>query len=175
MAAGDTSVVANPGVGGSAFKMDADAGGILTPYSKVMWGPSAVQNEVDDAVGKLLPVKAYLAPATTGGCSKYHAVAAASTNAANIKASAGQVFSVRVFNNAAYPIYVKLHNTAGVPTAGAGVVETIGVQAGTHVNHVLPPGSAFSTGIGITIVKGITDADATAVALSDGVVDVHYA
>lgn len=106
--------------------------------------------------------------------SKYHAVFAASTNAANIKASAGQIRSVRVFNLAAYPIYVKFHNTAAVPTAGAGVVETVGVQAGTSVIHTLEDGDAFSTGIGITIVKGIADTDATALVLNDGVVDVFF-
>lgn len=106
--------------------------------------------------------------------SKYHVVTAATTNAANIKASAGAVRSVRVFNNAFYPIYVKLHNTAGAPTAGVGVVETIGVQAGTQLVHELSGGDEFTTGIGITIVKGIADNDATAVAVNDAVIDVFY-
>jgi hypothetical protein len=106
--------------------------------------------------------------------SNYHAVSAATTNAANVKASAGTVVGYDIFNNGAYPVYVKLHNTAGTPTAGSGVVRTIGVQAGTRA--VSPPGLSFAlgTGIGISIVKGIADADATAVAASDCVVDLSY-
>jgi hypothetical protein len=101
-----------------------------------------------------------------------HLVAAASTNAASIKGSAGTLMGVRVFNNAGYPIYVKFHNTAGVPTAGTGVIETVGVQAGTSVRFVL--GRAYATGIGVTMVKGLTDADATVLAANDAVVDIFY-
>jgi len=108
------------------------------------------------------------------GASFYHVVAAASTNAANIKASAGRVQGWSIFNAADYPVYVKFHNTAGTPTAGSGVVYTIGVQAGTHVNFDDDDGLAFATGIGISITKLIADADATAVAASDCVVNVHY-
>src|ERR1700757_4598028 len=64
------------------------------------------------------------------GCTPYHVVSAATTNAANVKASPGQVYGWRIFNNTGYPVYIKLHNTAGTPTPGSGVVETIGVQAG---------------------------------------------
>lgn len=113
-------------------------------------------------------------PATAGGCSTYHVVAAATANAANIKASAGQIYGIDAFNNAGYPIYIKFHNTAGTPTAGASVVRTFGIQAGVRGRAEFPTGLAFGTGIGITIVKDITDAGATAVALSDCVVDVDY-
>ena len=113
-------------------------------------------------------------PLTSGGCSNYHVVSAASTNTANIKASAGQIYSVSVFNNVGYPVYVKFHNTAGTPTAGTGVVFTLGVQAGSERTFSLPAGLTFATGIGISIVKDITDAGTTAVAASDCVVDVSY-
>lgn len=109
-----------------------------------------------------------------GACSTDHTVAAASPNAKSIKASAGLLVGVRVFNNAAYPVYVKFHNTAGTPTAGAAVVYTVGVQAGRERDVLIPFGRYFSTGIGMTIVKDITDAGATAVALSDCVVDVEF-
>jgi hypothetical protein len=109
-----------------------------------------------------------------GGFSTYHAVSAGSTNVANIKASAGQVYGIDVFNNAAYPIYVKLHNTAGTPTAGAGVVRTFGVQAGVRGTAEWALGLAFATGIGISILKDITDAGTTAVLASDCVVDIAY-
>lgn len=108
------------------------------------------------------------------GSTIYHAVSAGSTNAANIKASAGRVTGWAIFNVADYPLYVKFHNTAGAPTAGTGVVYTIGVQAGSYSAFDDDDGIAFATGIGISIVKGIADADATAVLASDCVVNVHY-
>jgi len=109
------------------------------------------------------------------GASMYHVVAAGSTNAANIKASAGRVTGWHIFNNAMYPVFVKFHNTNGTPTAGTGVVYTIGIQGGVALEGGMgDDGLAFATGIGITIVKGIADADATAVAASDCVVNVHY-
>lgn len=113
-------------------------------------------------------------PVTSGGCSNYHVVAAASTNTANIKASAGQVYGWAIFNAAAYNVYVKLHNTSGTPTAGSGVIKTIGVPAGGGNNIDLSKGIAFGTGIGISIVKDIADAGTTAVAASDCIVDIHY-
>jgi hypothetical protein len=109
-----------------------------------------------------------------GGFTNDHTVAAASTNAKNLKASAGLLSGVRIFNNAAYPIYVKFHNAAGAPVAGAGVVKTIGVQAGQSRDVEIEGGHYFSLGIAMTIVKGITDADATPVALNDCTVDVEY-
>ena len=108
------------------------------------------------------------------GCSIYHVVSAASTNAANVKASAGRLQGWAIFNVADYPIYVKFHNTAGTPTAGSGVVYTIGVQSGQHCNFDDDDGIAFATGIGVTITKAITDADTTAVAANDCVVNLHY-
>jgi len=113
---------------------------------------------------------------TTGGCSIYHVVSAASTNTQNVKASAGQVYAVSVSNKSAgqVPIFVKLHNTAGTPTAGSGVVMTVGVQAGTDRIFECATGIAFATGIGLSIVKGIADADTTATAASDCVVDIFY-
>lgn len=113
-------------------------------------------------------------PLTAGGCSMYHKVSAATDNAANIKASAGQVYGITIYNNAGYPVYVKLHNTAGVPTAGAGVVRAFGCQAGTQTTYPITHGAAFGTGIGITIIKDITDAGTTATAASDCVVGVEY-
>lgn len=116
-------------------------------------------------------------PAASGGLSKFHLVSAASTNATNVKASAGQVFCITAFNLNASPRYLKFHNTSGTPTAGSGVTDTYmipgnAVGAGVVIN--IDKGVAFATGIGISIVTGITDADATAVAASEIVVNIYY-
>jgi hypothetical protein len=104
----------------------------------------------------------------------YHLVAAGTTNAQNVKASAGVVRMVSGLNIANYPLFIKFHNNAGTPTAGVGVVFTVGAQAGMPFKVAPPGGVKFATGIAITIVKGITDADATAVAAGDAVLDVFY-
>ena len=167
-------VVANAGAGGAIFATDQELGGRHYPWTKPVWGPDDVFNKVDDTDGKRLPVVATLQASATIGLSKYHAVCAASTNAATIKASAGAILAIRAFNAADYPIFFKFHNTAGAPTAGVGVVEAVGVQAGTQIVHQFHAGDLFTIGLGITIVKGIADADATPVALNDGVIDVFY-
>jgi hypothetical protein len=150
----------------SFVQVDTDGLGKKIDAEDVTIGANEVQRQRVVLVPGTLPQ----------GCSIYHVVSAATTNAANIKAAPGQVYGWRIFNLSPsyYPIYVKLHNTAGTPTAGSGVVETIGVQAGVSDAFFLPTGSAFATGIGISIVKGIADNDATAVAANDCVVDIFY-
>lgn len=104
-----------------------------------------------------------------------HTITAASANPKSIKASAGTLRGVTGFNAAAYPVYIKFHNTAGTPSAGTGVVYTIGVQAGLPFNIPVPGGGrAFASGIGMTVVKGIADTDATAVAANDALIEVYY-
>ncbi len=131
---------------------------------------SKTLTEICDTTG----LKVHLVPTTAGGHSTAHLVAAGSTNATSVKASAGQVYAVTIFNAAAAPRYVKFHNTAGTPTAGASVVRTFGVQAGVTYHFTFPNGLAFATGIAFTTVTGIADADTAAVTASDLVIDVAY-
>lgn len=105
----------------------------------------------------------------------YHLVALGSNNAASIKASAAHVFSVDIFNNAAYVIYVKLYNKVAAPAPAADTPQrTIAVQAGTGRTVAPTGGIKFAVGLGIAIVKGIADTDNTAVVASDCVVDLDY-
>jgi hypothetical protein len=104
--------------------------------------------------------------------SKFHAVAASGPNATSIKAAPGVITSYEIFNRGQYAIFVKFHDTSAVPTPGAGVSRTIGVQAGESAEEVCF--FEFQAGIGMTIVRGIQDADATPIALDDCVVDVTY-
>jgi hypothetical protein len=116
-------------------------------------------------------------PATTGGLSKFHLVGAATDNATNVKASAGQVYSITAFNLNASPRYLKFHNTAGTPTAGTGVTDTFlipGNTSGAGVVINIDKGIAFSTGIGISLVTGIADANTTAISASEVVINVYY-
>jgi hypothetical protein len=111
----------------------------------------------------------------TGAASGAHVVSAASTNPTVVKASAGRVLGWCLTNTAASIRYVKFHNQATSPTAGAGVVRTIGIPAGQTVALALLGGIAFTTGIAITIVTGAADSDAVAVAANDVVGDIFFA
>lgn len=112
----------------------------------------------------------------TGGATIKHIVAAATTNATNTKASAGRVVGWNLVNTTATFQYVKLHNTAGAPTAGSGVVMTIAIPPnGVNSMPVGGGGIGFATGIAYTIVTGSADADATATTLGSVVGDLFYA
>ena len=111
----------------------------------------------------------------TGAAKIRHVVAAASTNAVNVKSTAGRLVGWSLANTTAAWVYLKLHNTASVPTAGAGVVMTIGIPPNGKSELSLSGGIAFSTGIGISIVTGAADTDATAVAVNAVVGDLLYA
>lgn len=117
-----------------------------------------------------------LVPATSGGLTLKHFVAAASDNATSAKASAGQLYEVHVYNNAAYPVYLKLYNSASSPTGcgSSNLKQVFGVQAGTEFHAESPEGWAYAAGIGYCLTKGITDADDTAVLVSDAVADLAY-
>jgi hypothetical protein len=113
-------------------------------------------------------------PRTSGGLTKFHLVAAGSTNATNIKASAGQVYGWYIFNNAASMRKVAFHNASGTPTAGASIYFSLCLPAGSAANVFSETGIAFSTGIAITTVTGIADSDATAVTANDLSIVILY-
>jgi len=111
----------------------------------------------------------------TGAASGAHIVSAASVNATIVKASAGRVLGWNLLNTTATIQYVKLHNQTTSPTAGAGVVRTIGIPANGVREMAIEGGIAFATGIGMTIVTGSPDADATATTLGAVVGDLFFA
>lgn len=114
-----------------------------------------------------------LVPQTSGGLTMTHAVTGASTNAAFIKASAGQVYEACFNNNAAYPIYLKLYNKASAPTVGTDtVVKAVMAQAGVPTCMRTENGFAFSTGIAYATTKLLADADTTAVLAGDGSIEI---
>lgn len=98
-----------------------------------------------------------------GAASVAKIIAAASTNATNVKASAGRLLGWQLQNTTASIVYVKLHNQNVAPTAGASVLFPIAIPANGKTEVTLEGGVAFGTGIGYTIVTGSSDADATAV------------
>lgn len=112
---------------------------------------------------------------TASGASATHIVAAATTNAAIIKASAGKVLGWYLTNPTASWLYVKLHNLATLPVAGASVARTIGIPPNGVASFFSEGGMTFTTGIGVTIVTGALDADATAVTAASVVGEIVWA
>lgn len=110
-----------------------------------------------------------------GAASTHHVVSAASTNAAIVKASAGRLIGCSLANTTASWQYVKIHNTAGTPTAGASVAMTIGIPPNGNRDITYEGGIAFTTGIARTIVTGAADSDATATTANAVVGDLFFA
>jgi hypothetical protein len=70
--------------------------------------------------------------------------------------------------------FVKLHNQTTLPTAGTGVVRTIPIPPNGFAAFSFEGGISFATGIGLTIVTGSADSDATAVAVGDVVGELIF-
>lgn len=115
-----------------------------------------------------------IVPSTSGGYDKFYLVSAATTNATNIKASAGQVYGWYVFNANAAARKIMFHNTSGTPTAGASTYFPLVIPAGSGANVSFPAGIPFSSGIAITTTTGTADSDATAVAAGDLIITIFY-
>lgn len=116
-------------------------------------------------------------PAATGSTlAKHRLIAAATTNATSVKASAGQVYTIHVYNVSAAVKFLKLYNKATAPTVGTDTpVETHAIPAANWVridytNH----GNPFATGIGYALTGGGADSDTTALAAGDVVLNMLY-
>lgn len=113
--------------------------------------------------------------ATASGLSAQHIVSAATANPTLVKNAAGKVLGWALANNSASWRYVKLHNQATAPTAGAGVVRTIAIPPNGLAQWFSEGGITFATGIGLTVVAGAPDADATAVGANEVVGELFFA
>jgi hypothetical protein len=124
--------------------------------------------------GSALVGRVNLDPQTANGLSIFHLMSAATTNATNIKASAGQVYGWYIYNSNAAARKVVFHNTAGTPTAGASVIFALMIPPTSAANVELTMGLAFATGIAITTVTDAADSGTTAVALNDLNINIFY-
>lgn len=107
----------------------------------------------------------------TGGATIGKVLSAASTNATNLKGSAGNVFSIALVNTNAAVRYIHLYNKATAPTVGTDVpVVTFGIPgnaAGAGISIPADIGAAFTTGISYSLTTGASDTDTGAVALNE--------
>jgi hypothetical protein len=107
-------------------------------------------------------------PATTGGPTLARIKAAASTNATNVKASAGQIYGYALFNNTSSAKFFKVYNKASSPTVGTDTPAfTIIVPANGGANVSWDMGIPLGTGIAYAITGAIADSDTTSTAADD--------
>lgn len=150
--------------GNETFAND-DIGSVKYPRVKVTYGSDGSATDVDDTH----PLPMVIRPSTTASAeTATRIVAAASTNTGFLKASAGSIYSIDLFNVAAYNVFLKLYNKASAPTLASDVpVLTIPIPAGAGFSRDFSRGRAFSTGIAYAITKLQGDTDATALVAGD--------
>ncbi|MCK1585487.1 hypothetical protein IVB03_39525 [Bradyrhizobium sp. 168] len=111
------------------------------------------------------------ASAATGGISSTArlASAAASTNATNVKITAGRIYQASGRNNASYDVFLVLYDSAtNPPVPGTTTIrKKMVVPAGQAFVYDWPVGLTFATGIGYAFTKLVADADTTALVAAD--------
>jgi hypothetical protein len=115
-----------------------------------------------------------LEPETTGGLSIFHLVSAATTNATNVKASAGTALRLVHLQLQRRRPQGRLPQHGRHPDRRASVSFAIVIPPTSAANVEFAMGIAFATGIGITTVTDLTDAGATAVAASDLIINLFF-
>lgn len=107
-----------------------------------------------------------IAKAAQGGLSNAGLVGAATTNASSIKASAGQIYTIHAWNNAATWAYLKLFNKASAPTPGTDTpLLQVAIPPGGTANFGASDiGIPFGTGIAVALTAGAALLDSTALA-----------
>jgi len=116
-----------------------------------------------------------LAPATSGGCSKYSLTSDNTNNATAVKAAPGQVFGWDFYNNNAAVRVLKLYNQTAAPNPASDTpFLRIPVPPGGKAQVTLESGIEFSTGIAFAMVTGLGDSDNTAVGANDLTGQIFY-
>lgn len=105
---------------------------------------------------------------TTNGSTTSTLNAAGTTNATNLKASAGMIYGITVMNASAAVRYLRIYNKASSPTVGTDVpIMVIAVPATSSKEINFSQGIKFSTGIGYATTTGAGATDNTAVTAGD--------
>lgn len=106
-------------------------------------------------------------------------LAAGTTNATLVSATPRTVSGWHLYNAAAYAVFLKLYDSATIPTAGSGTpVVTLGIPAASssvmQFGRGPMEGIAFANGVGFTITKLQADTDTTVVVAGDLVVNLFF-
>ena len=154
------------GAGNYYVRREIDNGGTFTIAWEHQDGTTATPASPNTLVLAAPSVPA--ASATANGMTSSRVNSAATTNATSLKASAGNIGDIDVFNNASYAVYLKFYNKASAPAVGTDTpVWTVPVPAGAGFSRSFPVGKSFATGIAYAVTKLQADTDTTAVAAGD--------
>lgn len=114
-------------------------------------------------------------PATTGGLTTFRSIDLDESEE-EVKATAGQVYSIIAFNTNASARYLKLYNATAASV-------TVGTTTPTHTFYLPPTGGfsldithgyAFSTAITAAATTGVADADTGAPGANEVIVNIGY-
>lgn len=105
-----------------------------------------------------------MGPAQCNFCMR---ASAASDNATNVEAKSTTVKNIIGYNAKASIIYVKLYQKATAPTSADTPKAVYAIPASGPFELDLGDGLFFSGGLGLRIVTGSADNDATAIAAND--------
>lgn len=112
----------------------------------------------------------------TGAATVSKFTAAATTNAANIKATAGRVVGWHLTNTTASVKYFRFFNLATAPTMGtSSPYFVVPIPANGIATMSIPSGLAFATGISIACTGAVADLDTTVTAANDVIGSIWYA
>ena len=112
---------------------------------------------------------------STAGGTVAKVLSVAGTNATLVKASTANILGWHLTNLSATPKFVKVYGKATAPVAGTDIPRfVIALPADGLSTSSFVPGKASTTGFGYTIVNGVADSDATAVAAGDVVGSFVY-
>lgn len=114
--------------------------------------------------------------ASTSANTTHTLTSAATTNATNVKATAGRVYSIVLSNANASARFFKLYSKASAPTVGTDIpIATFQVAANSdRIIDFGPFGLQIAAGIGYAVTGLIADSDTTAITASDFKVIVSY-
>jgi hypothetical protein len=134
------------------------------------------------AVGQALAVNVANAPTVTANegtpvsPTTLHQLSAATTNLTAVKASAGNLYSIRAFNSGAGIAYLKLYNKASAPVPGTDLpVQVFPIPAGGSINESFgTKGMRLATGIATGVTGAYAFSDTTAVAAQQVLLSLSY-
>lgn len=122
-------------------------------------------------------VTGYTAASTSLPATTHHLISANTTNATNVKASAGNIYGGAIANNGAANAYFKVYNKASAPTVGTDTpIATLLIPPSRtlYLASVWPLGCRLSTGISYALTTGMAVADTAAVAAAQCSVHLNY-